>query len=148
MASTGITAIAIHARNRHERPQNPPHPDFIREIVKHVNIPVIANGGGSKDMQSRDDIINFRKLCGTSSVMVARPAQANVSVFRKGGPLSIEEIIPKYLRLCVDYDNPANNTKYVIQCILKELQETPKGKQFQASQTVQQMWLVMKRVNS
>lgn len=140
LANTGISAIAIHARTRHERPQNPPHADFIREIVKHVSIPIIANGGGSKDMQTYDDILTFRKLCETSSVMIARPAQLNVSIFRKEGPLPINEIIQKYLQLCVDYDNVAHNTKYVIQCILKDLNETILGKQFQASQTVQQMW--------
>ncbi|XP_053950892.1 tRNA-dihydrouridine(20) synthase [NAD(P)+]-like isoform X1 [Anastrepha ludens] len=137
-AATGIAAIAVHARTRDERPQNPPHPDFIREIAKAVDIPVIANGG-SREFQKYKDILNFRDLCGATSVMVGRAAQSNVSIFRKEGMLPMDNIIVKYLKLCVDYDNAAHNTKYCVQNILKELQETPRGKQFLQCQTLQQM---------
>lgn len=58
--------------------------DAIRKIVENVNIPVIANGG-SRDMEKFSDILNFRQMTGASSVMVARAAQWNVSIFRKRG---------------------------------------------------------------
>uniref|UniRef100_A0A1A9WAH1 DRBM domain-containing protein n=1 Tax=Glossina brevipalpis TaxID=37001 RepID=A0A1A9WAH1_9MUSC len=138
LASTGIAAIAIHARTRDERPQHNPHPDFIREIVKQVNIPIIANGG-SRDIQKYADILKFRADCNASSVMVARAAQLNVSIFRKEGLLPMDEVIFKYLKLSVDYDNPPHNTKYGIQSILRDLQMTPRGKKFLQCQTMQQM---------
>ncbi|XP_017487305.1 PREDICTED: tRNA-dihydrouridine(20) synthase [NAD(P)+]-like isoform X1 [Rhagoletis zephyria] len=137
-AAAGIAAIAVHARTRDERPQHAPHPEFIREIARAVDIPVIANGG-SREIQKYKDILSFRDLCGATSVMVARAAQLNVSIFRKEGMLPMDDIIVKYLKLSVDYDNAAHNTKYCVQNILKELQETPRGKQFLQCQTLQQM---------
>ncbi|XP_037938315.1 tRNA-dihydrouridine(20) synthase [NAD(P)+]-like [Teleopsis dalmanni] len=137
-AATGIAAIAIHARTRDERPQHEPHPDFIREIAKSVNIPVIANGG-SRDIQKYADIFKFKELCGANSVMIARAAQLNISIFRKEGLLPIDDVIYRYLKLSVDYDNAAHNSKYCVQNILKELQETPRGKKFLQCQTLQQI---------
>ncbi|XP_017491960.1 PREDICTED: uncharacterized protein LOC108380103, partial [Rhagoletis zephyria] len=102
-AAAGIAAIAVHARTRDERPQHAPHPEFIREIAKAVDIPVIANGG-SREIQKYKDILSFRDLCGATSVMVARAAQLNVSIFRKEGMLPMNDIIVKYLKLSVDYD--------------------------------------------
>lgn len=52
----------------------------------------------------------------------------------------MDDIIEKYLTLSVDFDNPPHNTKYGVQSILHSLQMTPKGKQFLACQTMQQMW--------
>lgn len=45
-------------------------------------------------MKSFEDIKKFQDECGTSSVMVARAAQENVSIFRQEG-----EINPKQLLL-------------------------------------------------
>lgn len=39
-------------------------------------------------MKDLADIIKFKEDCGAASVMVARAAQTNVSVFRKEGVLS------------------------------------------------------------
>lgn len=44
----------------------------------------------------------------------------------------------EYLKLSVDYDNPPNNTKYCVQNMLRELQESPLGKKFLESQTNEQ----------
>ncbi|XP_030382197.1 tRNA-dihydrouridine(20) synthase [NAD(P)+]-like [Scaptodrosophila lebanonensis] len=138
LAATGIAAIGIHARTQAERPQHQPHPDVLRAVADAVDIPIIANGG-SRDMHAYEDLYKFQRECGADSVMVARAAQINVSIFRKEGSLPMDEIIYKYLRLCVDYDNAAHNTKYCVQNILKELQESPRGKQFLQCQTLQQM---------
>ncbi|XP_013107968.1 tRNA-dihydrouridine(20) synthase [NAD(P)+]-like isoform X1 [Stomoxys calcitrans] len=138
LTSTGIAAIGIHARTRDERPRHNPHPEVIKEVAKHVSIPVICNGG-SRDIEKYEDILKFRNLCGASSIMVARAAQMNVSIFRKGGLLPMDDLICKYLKLSVDYDNPPHNTKYGIQSIMREQQETPRGKLFLQSQTMQHM---------
>lgn len=58
--------------------------DAIRQIAESVRIPVIANGG-SNDIHSYEDIEKFRTECGATSVMIARAAQKNVSIFRKEG---------------------------------------------------------------
>jgi tRNA-dihydrouridine synthase 2 len=39
---TGISAFAVHGRRRDERPQHLNRLDEIREIVRAVNIPVLA----------------------------------------------------------------------------------------------------------
>lgn len=58
--------------------------DAIRQIAESVNIPVIANGG-SKEIKKYEDILKFRELSGSSSVMIARAAEHNVTIFRKEG---------------------------------------------------------------
>ncbi|KAH8266559.1 hypothetical protein KR018_001418, partial [Drosophila ironensis] len=138
LAGTGIAAIGIHARTRDERPQHRPHPDVLRAVAEAVSIPIIANGG-SRDMHQHEDLRRFQAECGADSVMVARAAQLNVSIFRAQGLLPIDELIEKYLRLCVDYDNAPHNAKYCVQSILRELQETPRGKRFLQCQTLQQI---------
>ncbi|KAH8373168.1 hypothetical protein KR009_000109 [Drosophila setifemur] len=138
LASTGIAAIGIHARTRDERPQHRAHPDVLRAVAQAVSIPIIANGG-SRDMHQYGDLRKFQEQCGAHSVMVARAAQLNVSIFRPEGLLPMDELIEKYLRLCVDYDNAPHNSKYCVQSILRELQETPRGKRFLQCQTLQQI---------
>lgn len=113
--------------------------DILKKVAESVNIPVIANGG-SREIEKYSDIDKFRKECGTDSVMIARAAEWNVSIFRRDGMLPLDDVIKRYLKLCVDYDNSPSNTKYCIQNMLKEQQETPKGKQFLACQTLEQIW--------
>uniref|UniRef100_A0A7G3B1X4 Putative trna-dihydrouridine synthase n=1 Tax=Lutzomyia longipalpis TaxID=7200 RepID=A0A7G3B1X4_LUTLO len=134
----GIAAIAIHGRTRDERPMHPVHPDVIRAVAKEVSIPVIANGG-SREIARHGDVLKFRDDCGASSVMIARAAEWNVSIFRKDSMLPLDEVITAYLKLCVDYDNSAHNTKYCVQNMLRELQETPRGRIFLESQTLEQI---------
>lgn len=56
----------------------------IKAVCERLTIPVIANGG-SRDIEKYEDILKFRKECGSSSVMIARAAEWNVSIFRKEG---------------------------------------------------------------
>lgn len=72
--------------------------------------------------------------------MVARAAEANYSIFNKQGLKELDEVIKDYLKLTVDYDNSPSNTKYCVQNMLKELQETPRGKRFLECQTLEQIW--------
>lgn len=107
---TGISAIGIHGRKKKERPQHENNSGFfifilflcsfnelrslqlncssaiaaIRTISQHLKIPVIANGG-SREIQRFNDIEKFRAECGTTSVMIARAAEWNVSIFRRDG---------------------------------------------------------------
>ncbi|KAI4464794.1 trna-dihydrouridine(20) synthase [nad(p)+]-like [Holotrichia oblita] len=138
LASTGIAAIAVHGRTKQERPQHPNRNYMIKAIRENVNIPVIANGG-SRQIEKYSDIEAFRQDCGASSVMIARTAQGNCSIFRPEGMKELDDVIVDYLKYAVDYDNSPNNTKYCVQNMLKELQETPRGKKFLECQTLEQI---------
>jgi len=72
--------------------------------------------------------------------MLARAAQWNCSIFRKEGAFPMEDVIKAYLKHAVDCDNSASNTKYCIQNILRELQESPLGRRFLNAQTLEQIW--------
>lgn len=104
-----------------------------------MTIPVIANGG-SRDIEKYEDILKFRKMCGTSSVMIARSAEWNYTIFRKEGLLPLDDVIFEYLKTCVDFDNSGHNAKYCVQMMLRELQETPRGKRFLECQTLEEVW--------
>lgn len=84
----GISAIAVHGRTRQERPQHKVHADMIRKVTENLNIPVIANGG-SNEIKAHDDIFKFKENSGASSVMVARAAQWNPSIFQNGRKLFV-----------------------------------------------------------
>lgn len=111
--STGVRAIGVHGRWRDERSSMPCHDDFIRKIAETVSIPVIANGG-SLEIKTYDEALKFRESTGASSVMLARSAQWNPSVFRKDGPLPIKDVMTEYMKIAAMYDNVFANTKYVI----------------------------------
>lgn len=71
--------------------------------------------------------------------MVARAAEGNCSVFCKNGLKELDDVITDYLKLAIIYDNSPSNTKYCVQNMLKELQETPRGKRFLECQTLEQI---------
>lgn len=96
--------------------------------------------GGSKEIEKYNDVLKFRDITGCKSVMLARAAEWNCSIFRNEGMLPMDTVIEEYLKLAVDYDNSPSNTKYCIQNILRELQETPRGRQFLECQTLKQIW--------
>jgi tRNA-dihydrouridine synthase 2 len=139
LESTGISAIAIHARSKDERPCHKPHPEVIKAVVESgVKIPIICNGG-SKEIEKHADIYHYKRLCGASSIMIARAAEWNVSIFRKEGMLELMDVIDRYLKISIDYDNYATNAKYCIQNMLRELQESELGKKFLECQLMEQI---------
>lgn len=137
----GVAALCVHGRTRQERPRHPNHNDVIREIAKALTIPVIANGG-SREISSHQDIEKFRQDTGASSVMIARAAMWNCSILRPDGYLPLDTVIEKYLRYCIDYDNPFTYSKYAVQNMLRELQNTPRGKAFLETQTLQEISII------
>lgn len=135
----GISAIAIHGRKRHERPQHACNAEAIKRVSESVKIPVIANGG-SRDIEGFSDIRKFKEMCGASSVMVARAAEWNVTIFRPVGKLPLDDVIIEFLKLCIGYDNTSTNSKYCVQMMLRELQDSPRGKKFLETQTLEEIW--------
>jgi tRNA-dihydrouridine synthase 2 len=139
LASTGISAIGIHARTKDERPQHSPHPEVIKAVVEAgIGIPVICNGG-SREISKYKDIQIYKDLCGCSSIMIARAAEWNPSIFKPTGLIDKMEIIKMYLRYAVRFGNTLPNTKFNIQNILLDLQDTEMGKEFLATESMEQI---------
>ncbi|XP_053174566.1 tRNA-dihydrouridine(20) synthase [NAD(P)+]-like [Scomber japonicus] len=132
---TGVTAVAVHGRFKDERPRHPVHCDYIQAVSQAVSIPVIANGGSLDLVKTNKDIEEFRKATGASSVMLARSAMWNPSVFSSRGPLPVEEVMEDYLKYAFRYENHAFNSKYCLCQMLRDKVESPLGKQLQAAQT-------------
>ncbi|XP_057184836.1 tRNA-dihydrouridine(20) synthase [NAD(P)+]-like [Triplophysa rosa] len=133
---TGVAAIAVHGRMKEERPRHPVHCDYIQAVAESVSIPVIANGGSLDSVKTFDDIEKFRVATGASSVMLARAAMWNPSIFRQQGALSVETVMDEYIKYAVRYDNNPFNTKYCLCQMLRDRVESPFGKQLHAAQTV------------
>lgn len=98
--------------------------------------------GGSKEIEVYEDISKFKNVTGCSSIMIARTAEKNCSIFKKEGKLELPIVIRDYLHYAVDYDNIAQNTKYCIQNMLRNIQETEQGRHFLESTSLQQIWFV------
>ncbi|XP_038628670.1 tRNA-dihydrouridine(20) synthase [NAD(P)+]-like isoform X1 [Tachyglossus aculeatus] len=134
---TGIAAIAIHGRKEEERPQHPVHCDVIKAIAEAISIPVIANGGSHDYIKEYSDIEAFRQATAASSVMVARAAMWNPSIFRKEGLQPLEKVMKEYIKYAVRFDNHYINTKYCLCQMLREQLESPLGKKLHAAQSSQ-----------
>ena len=134
----GVAALAVHGRLKEERPQHPNHDDVISEIAKVLTIPVIANGG-SKEINNFSDIKDFCDRTNSCSVMIARAVMWNCSILRKEGFLPLDDVIRQFLRYAILYDNPFTYTKYAVQNMLRDLQESPRGKAFLETQTVREI---------
>ncbi|KAG0277100.1 tRNA-dihydrouridine(20) synthase [NAD(P)+]-like [Linnemannia exigua] len=119
--ATGIKALAVHCRYRDERPREPGHWDRFKEIVDAVSIPVIANG----DIREYADMARIRELSGCAGVMIARGAEANVSIFRKEGRLPLMDIVRQYMRKCLETRNHHSNTKYCVMQMFIEDTKSP-----------------------
>uniref|UniRef100_W5LEF3 Dihydrouridine synthase 2 n=1 Tax=Astyanax mexicanus TaxID=7994 RepID=W5LEF3_ASTMX len=132
---TGVAAIAVHGRMKDERQRHPVHCDYIQAVAENVSIPVIANGGSQDHVKTYQDIEKFREASGASSVMLARAAMWNPSIFRSQGALPVDEAIEEYIKYAVRYDNNTFNTKYCVCQMLKDRVESPMGKQLHAAQT-------------
>lgn len=71
--------------------------------------------------------------------MIARAAEWNASIFRANGILPVMDVIKRYLTLAIDYGNHSSNTKYCVQNMLREHQESEMGKKFLEAQTMEQI---------
>ena len=58
----------------------------------------LFGSGGSRDIRTHSDLTRFRDETGATSVMIARAAQINPSVFREDGLLPSEDVVRAYLK--------------------------------------------------
>lgn len=75
---------------------------------------------------------------GVQSVMFARAAQKNVSMFT-GGPLVDDRTkIQAFLKKSIDYDAEVSTIKYCIQCMWSD--HTEIGNRFRSTRDVEVLW--------
>lgn len=137
---TGVTALAVHGRTKDQRQGHTNDVEAIKRISQYAKIPIIANGGSSNNRNSEINtyagIRKFWKESGASSVMIARGAEWNPSIFREGEKDEIMLMIDKYLYYAIEYDYPFNIAKYCVQQLLGSLQESELGRNFLNSATM------------
>lgn len=61
-------------------------------------------------------------------------------MFHEAALLPLDDVIKELLKLSIEFDNTPSNTKYCVQMMLRELQETPRGKKFLECQTLEEIW--------
>lgn len=64
----------------------------------HPSFPLPFSGGSHDRIKDYLDIEDFRQATAASSVMVARAAMWNPSIFLKEGLQPLEEVMQKYIR--------------------------------------------------
>ncbi|TXT08625.1 hypothetical protein VHUM_02753 [Vanrija humicola] len=111
---TGVSNLTVHCRTRSMRPNTVAMWDRLGDIVelgKRRNLPVICNGDG-EGWANWDKI---RSTTGATSVMLARSAEKNPSVFQPSGPeCTVKVVIPQLLNIAEYTDNPWGNTKFLL----------------------------------
>lgn len=105
-----ISALAVHARHIPDRPRHSPLRDDLHLLASSINIPMIYNG----DIFYHREIEEVKKITKCSSVMIARGAQWNASVFRKEGMLPVYSVVKDYLAISRLVNNRWNNSKYAV----------------------------------
>ncbi|OXB76109.1 UNVERIFIED_CONTAM: hypothetical protein H355_000208 [Colinus virginianus] len=123
--------------------------NLVKRIEKTGIAAIAVHGsGGSHDfIKEYTDIETFQKATAASSVMIARAAMWNPSIFRKEGPFPLKEVMHDYIKyseLCITntavrYDNHYTNTKYCLCQMLREQLETAQGKKLHAAQSTQEI---------
>ncbi|XP_030496992.2 uncharacterized protein LOC115712773 [Cannabis sativa] len=122
---TGVSALAVHGRKVADRPRDPAKWDEIADVVSSVSIPIIANG----DVFEYDDFQRIKTVTGASSVMVARGAIWNASIFSPHVK-PWEDVKREYVRKSILWDNDMKNTKYTLKEMIMHYTclELPEGK--------------------
>jgi len=120
LEQTGVSAIAVHTRFVPERPRDPAHWDLMRELIEvgqsAISIPLIVNG----DVFKHDDIARVKAQTGASSVMIARGALQNCSIFQ-ADPVPLDDVIRRYLIETLSIGTGLGNAKFTLQQMLKDL---------------------------
>ncbi|KAJ2813980.1 tRNA-dihydrouridine synthase 2 [Coemansia furcata] len=111
IAATGISALTVHCRTKDMRPHEKAMWNRLRDIVSELpDLPIILNG----DVYEYADVQRARDETGASSVMTARGAAANPSIFRSEGMLPTMDAAQEYTKYAVRTSNNFINTKYTL----------------------------------
>ncbi|XP_023517247.1 tRNA-dihydrouridine(20) synthase [NAD(P)+]-like isoform X2 [Cucurbita pepo subsp. pepo] len=132
--TTGVSALAVHGRRVADRPRDPAKWSEIADVVAALSVPVIANG----DIFEYEDFHHIKVATGASSVMVARGALWNASIFSADGKLPWEEVKREYVRKSISWDNDIKSTKHTLKEMIMHYSclELPEGKAVIKSDTL------------
>lgn len=116
--SCGVHAIAIHGRTPQQNSNQPCNVEMIARISQISKIPIIANGG-SLNIHDYESIIKFKFESQCSSIMIARAAFYNPSIFYDWSKSDVPkpdilDILRQYVQTCCEVNNFYENTKYVV----------------------------------
>ncbi len=75
----GADAVAIHGRTRTQMYRGVANCDFIKELKKHLSVPLIANG----DIFSPEDALNMQRHTGADFLMIGRGALGDPWIFER-----------------------------------------------------------------
>lgn len=131
---TGVSALAVHGRRVKDRPKDPANWSQIADVVASVSIPVIANG----DVFEYGDFGRIKCATGATSVMVARGALWNCSIFSAKGKSSWEDVKREYVRQSILWDNDIKSTKQTLKEMIMRYSslELAEGKAIHKSDTI------------
>ncbi|XP_038685945.1 tRNA-dihydrouridine(20) synthase [NAD(P)+]-like isoform X2 [Tripterygium wilfordii] len=131
---TGVSAIAVHGRKVADRPRDPAKWSEIADIVAALSIPVIANG----DVFEFEDFQRIKFATGASSIMVARGALWNASIFSSGNKVHWEDVKREYVRKSILWDNDIKSTKHTLKEMIMHYSSLglPEGKAVIKSETL------------
>ncbi|KAL0332396.1 UNVERIFIED_CONTAM: tRNA-dihydrouridine(20) synthase [NAD(P)+]-like [Sesamum calycinum] len=119
---TGVSALAVHGRKVADRPRDPAKWSEIADVVAAVSIPVMQ----------------MAMYLSASSVMVARGALWNASIFSPKGKLPWEDVKIEYVRKSILWDNDIKSTKHTLKEMIMHYSclELPEGKAVIKSDTL------------
>ena len=125
MQDAGAAAVTVHGRTREQFYEGNADWDYIAEVVRAVDIPVIANG----DVFSKEDYIKIKAHTGAAGVMIARGALGHPQIFSEitGTPCpyaTVQDIALKHIDVLASFHSDiyvVNNMKKQIACYCKGL---------------------------
>ena len=125
MQDAGAAAVTVHGRTREQFYEGNADWDYIAEVVRAVDIPVIANG----DVFSKEDYIKTKAHTGAAGVMIARGALGYPQIFSEitGTPCpyaTVQDIALKHIDVLASFHSDiyvVNNMKKQIACYCKGL---------------------------
>lgn len=124
----------MNCRRVADRPRDPANWSGITDVVNALSIPVIANG----DVFKYEDFRRIQVATGASSVMAARGALWNASIFSPEGEVSMEVVKREYVRKSILWDNDIRSTKHTLKEMIMHYTslELPEGKAVTRSESL------------
>jgi len=116
LVATGITGLTVHCRTATMRSSERAIRDQLRmvaDICRNAGVACLMNG----DVNSRDEAIRLAEEYGVDGAMIARAAEADLSVFRsaaQGGKAQWRELVQDYIDFAFSVENHFLSTKHML----------------------------------
>lgn len=125
MQDAGAAAVTVHGRTREQFYEGKADWDYIAEVVRAVDIPVIANG----DVFSAEDYAAIKAHTGAAGVMIARGALGNPQIFsvitgKECRYATLRDIVLRHIGILLSFHSEVyavNNMKKHVACYCKGL---------------------------